>query len=180
MGSLPTVRFRSSIQAGLALALAALLITGCGEKEEPATTGPVVTQSTTGGETSSTTTGTTSAVTETGGNGSDGRSPQVQARQAIAAFLAGPNPEVVCNRFLTPKFIRKAYGDLKGCTSGRNKASLASTQQILSLKINGAKGTAQVRPKGGVYDGQKLKIGLLGSPNGWRIDTVSSKVRVGP
>lgn len=180
MGSLPGVRSGSITLAAVALALAVPLIAGCGEKQEPATTGPVLTETTTGGSTSATTTATTSTTTEDGGSGIDSRPPQAQARQAIVAFLAGPNPEVVCGRFLTPKFIRRAYGDLKGCISGRNKASLATTQQILSLKINGARGTAQVRPKGGVYDGQKLEIGLLGSPDGWRIDTVSSNVRVGP
>lgn len=144
-----------------ALAALGLVAGGCGEKSEPPTTGKVITQRT------------------TTDNGAD----DLAAAQAAAdAFLASPNAAAVCDKGITPKLLKRAYGDRKGCLKARKPASLAKDVRITASKL-GADGTATViaSAEGGVYGkGEKLTMTVVRDGGAWRVDTVKSNAKVGP
>ena len=51
---------------------------------------------------------------------------------------------------------------------------------IASLTAAGTASKTIAKPKGGVYDGQRLRITLINDGTGERIDAVTSNVPVGP
>jgi len=159
----PSKRILAAVST-LALAGAA---TGCGEKEEPATTGAQVT--TQGTSTAATTTTTTPQTT-----------PGLDAPQVVTLFLTSPDAQRVCDDLLTPAFLRKAYGDRAGCLAGRKPSSLSNPNPKLEVTPGPAETVVIAQPKGGVYDGQRLKITLIKDGTGERIDAVTSNVPVGP
>lgn len=166
------MRSRPSAIPALALALIVGLA-GCGEKSEPETTGPVVPVTTRPDGTQ-----TSSTVTETGGQ-DGGASPEVLARQAIESFLAAGDP-VVCEQFATARFVRDAYGDLRGCEAAQRPASAASSVEITSLSVQGGSASAAAIPRGGTNDGEELRIELIGQGDSWLIDSLESNSPVGP
>lgn len=161
----------------IAAAVVALaLLAGCGEKEEPETTGPVVTQTTTGSTGIQTTTQTTTAPDD------NGQSDRQFVSQAATSFLSSPKAAAVCDAGVTAAFLHRAYGDRAGCLAARRPASLASSAQLSDIQIDQGTATLTADAQGGVYGtGQKLKMSLLGDGTGvWRIDGVESNVPVGP
>ena len=159
----------------LLLALPAPLV-GCGEKSEPETTGPVVPIETT--STGPKTQKTTATTTTTTGGGSAG-SPEAEARKAIETFLTAGDP-VVCEQYATARFVRSAYGDLKGCEAAQRPGSAASAVRITSLSVQGGSATATATPQGGTNGGEKLTIELVGQGGSWMIDSLRSNAPVGP
>ena len=153
----------------LALA-AALLLAGCGEKDEPETTGPVVTAET--DSTSSTTTGTTTSTTTT----SQQDSPSQTAAAAVEAFLVSSDAELVCDVVITPRFLRASYGDRAGCIAARKPATLAASAGIAP----GGNAVITAEPNGGIYDGEKLTFTTVPVAGGFAIDSVKSNAPVGP
>ncbi len=142
----------------LALAVA---VAGCGEKSEPATTGKVITQRTTT---------------------DDGAADLAAAQAAANAFLASPKAAAVCDRGITPKLLKRAYGDRQGCLKARRPKALAKAVRITAAKL-GAGGTATVvaTAKGGVYGkGEKLTMTVVDGGGNWRVDAVRSNAKVGP
>ncbi len=159
------------IAAGLALAILA----GCGEKDEPETTGPVVTAETsTTGTTGSTTTDTTTTTSP------KDQSP-TSAPRAAQAFLSSPDAALVCDAVLSPEFLRKAYGDRAGCIAGRRPATLACPNSKLEVGPESNAGTrVDAQPQGGVYDGEKLTILVIRAGSAYLVDDVKSNAPVGP
>ena len=156
-------------RAGLACAIAGLMLAfaaGCGEKEEPETTGPVVLEETT-------TTGTT-----TTGSQSD----QQLATAAATAFLTSADAQAVCDTAVTEALIRSAYGDRAGCIAGRGPQSLAETAQFGNVEIADGSVSLTADARGGTYgSGQKLQMTVIRDGTGaWRVDEVRSNVPVGP
>ncbi len=152
---------RARVLAPLALIALAVAVAGCGEKSEPPTNGKVITQRTT----------TT-----------DGAADLAAAQAAADAFLASPNAARVCDDGITPKLLKSAYGDRKGCLKARKPAALAKDVQITSAKL-GAGGTATVvaNAKGGVYGrGERVTMNVVEEAGVWRVDTVKSNAEVGP
>lgn len=174
MGSLPGVRRAIAIFAAATAGIGALA--GCGEKDEPETTGPVVTAQTS----TPATTGTTSAnetTTTTTAKAPVGTSPA----EAAMAFLSSPDAEAVCDEVLTPAFLRTAYGDRSGCIAARRPASLADPNSKLEVGPPSNAGTrVDAEPSGGLYDGEKLKITIVEQGEAYLIDAVESNVPVGP
>lgn len=161
--------------AALATAATSLvLLAGCGEKGEPATTGPVVTETTT------TTSPNTTTSTTPGGNKGTKPAPQ-RVKASVKAFLISSNAAAVCDRTLTARFLRRAYGDRKGCIAARKPPTLADSAQVTDVSVFGAsKSTAKAKAKGGIYAGQRLDVTLILMGATWRIDQVGSNVKVGP
>jgi len=163
---------RGAITAALAAALAVPLLAGCGEKEEPPTTGPVVAQTTTGPATTQTTTN--------GGN----RGPVTDEEQAVATvklFLTQPHDPSVCDELITPAFLKKAYGNRQGCAAARKPGALADRVTILARRPGPRDAiVVTVKPRGGVLAGQTLKVTVVPVGNAWKIDKVTSDVMVGP
>ena len=161
-GSLaPVIGPRARALPPLALLVLALAVGGCGEKSEPPTTGKVITQRTT---------------TE------DGAADLAAAQAAADAFLASPNAAAICDKGITPKLLKRAYGDRKGCLKARKPAALAKDVRITAAKL-GPGGTATVvaTAKGGVYGkGEKLTMTVVDDGGRWRVDAVKSNAKVGP
>lgn len=145
-----------------------LVLSGCGEKEEPATTGPVVQQTTTGTET--TTTSTT------------GQTDQQLVAAAATGFLTSANAAAVCNTGVTEALIRTAYGDRAGCLAARMPQSLAQSAQLSDVQVGQGTATLAANARGGTYgSGQQVRMTLVRDGTGnWRVDSVQSNVPVGP
>lgn len=161
--------------SAIAVFVAACLVVpaGCGEKEEPPTTGPVVTQTTTAqGSTGQTT---------TGGGGAAPATDEELIRTTIQDFLTVPGDPSVCDELITPRFLRASYGDRQGCVAARKPRALADQVAILARKPGpGGAAIVTVKPQGGVFGGQTLKVTLVKAGGEWRIDKITSNVKVGP
>lgn len=148
------------------------LLVGCGEKEEPATTGPVVAQTTTGGTT-----------TVNGGGGSGGGGQQAtdeeKIKATVAAYLARAEAPGACTKLVTPRFVKRSYGNVKACEAARKPSAMAKAVAFGPVDI-GKGTTVAARPKGGVFDGEKLKVTLIDLDGQWAIDEISSNAKVGP
>ena len=151
-------------------ALLALLAAGCGEKDEPPTTGPVV-----AGTTGSTTSPTTTNETTNGQQATD--EELIQA--TVANFLARADAPGACTKLVTPQFVKRSYGDVNGCEAARKPSAMAKAVAIEPIDVDmGAMVTA--KPKGGVFDGESLKVTLINLDGQWTIDKISSNAKVGP
>ena len=163
MGSLAAVSGRRGrVPAGVVILTLGLVVAGCGEKSEPPTTGKVITEERT--------------TTD------NGAADLAAAQSAADAFLASPNAAAVCDEVITPKLLKQAYGDRKGCLKARKPAALAKRVRITSAKL-GASGTATVvaTAEGGVYGkGEKVTMTVVRDGGAWRVDTVKSNAKVGP
>ena len=155
----------------LVAALLALLAAGCGEKDEPPTTGPVVTETTTGSTTSPTTTSDTT-------NGQQATDEEL-IQATVASFLARADAPGACTKLVTPQFVKRSYGDVNGCEAARKPSAMAKAVAIEPIDVDmGTMVTA--KPKGGVFDGESLKVTLINLDGQWTIDKISSNAKVGP
>ncbi len=162
------MRSRSTTGAALAVAAAGLLAAGCGEKSEPPTTGPVVTQTT-----------TAMPSTTTGGTTTQPQSDQKLIAATVTAFLTKPNDPKVCDDLITPAFLKRAYGNRKGCIAARKPSALAKSVTITPI-AGGTGARVTAKPKGGVLAGQTLKVTLINLDGKWTIDKITSNTPVGP
>lgn len=154
----------------LVTALLALLAAGCGEKDEPPTTGPVV-----AGTTGSTTSPTTTNETTNGQQATD--EELIQA--TVASFLTRADAPGACTKLVTPQFVKRSYGDVNGCEAARKPSAMAKAVAIEPIDVDmGTMVTA--KPKGGVFDGESLKVTLINLDGQWTIDKISSNAKVGP
>lgn len=160
MGSLHVVNHASkSIVTVAACAALAISAAGCGEKEEPGTTGPVVTQSTT--------------TTTPGQSGS--------ARSSVDDFLSSSDAQKVCDEEITPLFLRKTYGSRGSCLRSRKPASL--TKKSYKLTVRPGKGQTTIvtaNPQDGRYAGKTLQIGVLRLGSDFRVASLRSNAPAGP
>jgi len=155
----------------LVAALLALLAAGCGEKDEPPTTGPVVTETTTGSTTSPTTTSDTT-------NGQQATDEEL-IQATVASFLARADAPGACTKLVTPQFVKRSYGDVNGCEAARKPSAMAKAVAIEPIDVDmGTMVTA--KPKGGVFDGESLEVTLINLDGQWTIDKISSNAKVGP
>lgn len=165
MGSLPSVKRAATAIAAAALSLG--VPAGCGEKDEPETTGPVVTAETTTQSTMGTTTKEEATPLET-------------PEDSVQAFLRSSDAPLVCDELITEKFLRRSYGDRTGCVAARKPGSLAASAPILDSTAEGLTIMVVTRPSGGVYDGERLTFGVIRENGAYKIESVESNVPVGP
>ena len=149
-----------------ACAVLAIAAAGCGEKQEPATTGPVVGQTTTG----------TTSVADGGGNPKP--PPAVYARMVVRDFLTSPDASSVCGALLTKRLLSRTYGTQRKCVAQRKPATLAKSVTISSV-VGGRMPKAQARPTGGAYDGERLRFTMRFSGRDLRIDKLTSSAKSG-
>jgi hypothetical protein len=166
--SLSGVKLRSAAAALAAMLALALAAAGCGEKEEPPTTGPVVAQTTTG-----------KGTTQNGGNQGQPATDEEQVKTTVATYLTKAKAPDVCTKLVTPQFVKRSYGNVKGCEAARKPSAMAKAVTI--TPINGATGTmVTAKPKGGVFGGETLEVTLINLDGQWTIDRISSNAKVGP
>ena len=135
---------------------------GCGEKEEPATTGPVV---------SGLTTVTTTTTTQEQGKSSG-------ALEVVDDLLASPDAATFCTDEVTPSFLRKTYGSRKGCLTQRTPVSLTKRGYQTFVKPKRGPITAvTVKPNDGRYAGRMLQISVLRRGDEFRIASVKSSAK---
>jgi hypothetical protein len=145
-------------------ALLAIPLAGCGEKSEPATTGPVVAQSTSPIDGSTTTTTTTPQ-----------RSDEQLATSAALAYLTSTDSAAVCDDGITPELLKQAYGDRDGCIAGRKPASLATSATFGKVTVRGATASVAARAKGGQYgSGKNLTLTVVRDGETWRVSKVAA------
>jgi hypothetical protein len=145
---------------GLAAAALATTAAGCGEKGEPATTGPVVPQST------SPVTGSTTTTTPV-------KTDEEQVTAAARAFLTSTDAAAVCDDVITAELLKDSYGDRSGCLAARKPKTVAKTATINDVRIRGATATVTARATGGQYgNGEPVKLTVVREGTTWRVSKV--------
>jgi hypothetical protein len=167
----------AAVVAALAATLVAAAIAGCGGGGSSTSTSASVSTTPT---TSTHTTPTTSTATSTGG-GSGGAGHGQTPQQAVNGVLTKVGPDnCVAGGNVTEHYIHAAYGDTGGCIRAQNKGAAAKSLDSYSQKITGNTGTVEVRPVGGIYDGEKITVLLVKEDGGWKVDALKSNAPVGP
>lgn len=178
----------------LAVAIAAGVLWGCGNGGDD-TSGSPPTKGTTAAQ------GTTSSPTNTKPSGSDGRQwgRLGDPRTPVEAVLSSSDPADACGPFVTKHYLRVAYGGRQGCVQAQAPGSAARSLRDFHVAIDDVASNgiltadATVVPVGGPYDGEKVKVFLVGHldrqtldgqgkllRSGWRIYQLEANVPVGP
>jgi hypothetical protein len=146
-------RRHASALAALVLGLA---FAGCGEKSEPATTGPVVQ------------TDTTTTI-------QPGTGDEDLVRAAASNFFIVPGPSV-CDKGITPKLLKAEYGGRNGCIADRKPAKVATNADLGPVRLGNGTATLPADVKGGAYGkGQKVTLTVVRDGAGaWLVDVVKS------
>jgi hypothetical protein len=152
------------------VALILIPLAGCGEKDEPATTGPVVAQSTSPIDGSTTTSTTT------------GKTDQALVADAARSFLSSPDAAGVCDDVITAELLKASYGNREGCLAARKPQSLAQSVQLGEVQITGTTATLTAKASGGVFgNGERIKLTVTRDATGtWRISKIEANTPVGP
>jgi hypothetical protein len=177
-------RTAAPLHAALAAALLTAAVAGCGggggEGSATGSTGASVRTATQAS--TQATTGTT--TTTAGGNGGSGAAAHGQTpQQAVTGVLARAEPDNCLARpgtDVTEHYIHVAYGDTAGCIRAQNEGAVAHSLGAYSEKITGSTATVEVRPAGGIYDGEKLTVSLVKEDGRWKVDAIKSNAPVGP
>jgi hypothetical protein len=164
------------LRLALAVAMVVAAFAGCGGDDDDRESAGAT--STTAPVPASTTTTTTAD-----GAASDTQAvePRVQVREAVEAVLVSGDPADACDRYVTRRYLKLAYGDRQGCARAQVPGSVA--RSLRSFRIKSLSGPAAVVfavPNGGPYDGTKVKITLIGDGQGYRVLSLRSNVPVGP
>ena len=166
--------------AGLAAAIALIPgLAGCGDDKPTQTTAPAET-----GASETTEESTSTAPGETPGAAKPSDSPtddEAAIVAALEAVLAGKDPVKACGESVTERFLRRSYGDAAGCKAAQAGAKPATDARVTQVMITpDSVAQALARPKGGIYDGQRLRAELVLEDDVWKLDSLRSNVPVGP
>ncbi len=104
-------------------------------------------------------------------------------RTAVEAVLTSGDPAEACGRYVTEGYLKRAYGGKHGCVEAQQPGSAAASLRSFRIEQEGGQGGvvgASAVPRGGPYDGTKLRIGLVFSADHYRVDILRSNVPVGP
>jgi hypothetical protein len=109
---------------------------------------------------------------------------QVSAEKTIGividAVLTSGEPLLACDLYVTPRYLRTAYGGRDGCTRAQGEKATADSVAVKSVNVKGEDADAVAVPSGGASDGERLEITLVRQGGAWRIDRVRSDAPVGP
>ena len=102
-------------------------------------------------------------------------------KKTIEGVLGGSDPAAICGSLITERYVKQAYGDTKGCIRSQSKKAAATNLNIAGITISPeAVAQTSVEVKGGVYDGEQLRVVLVLQDGNWRLDSLRSNVPVGP
>ena len=171
-------RLRGRLAALAAVLVVAPGVVACGSEDEPTqTTAPAET----GASQSGTGTVADDGAPDPDEPAADPVEDEAEIVKTLEAVLAGADPVVACGDSVTERFLRRSYGDAAGCEAaqvGAKPASDAGVRQVVIHPDSVAQALAQ--PKGGIYDGQKLRAELVLDEDVWKLDSLRSNVPVGP
>jgi hypothetical protein len=162
------VRRPTRARPALGLAAVVLLVaaTGCGEKGEPATTGPVVPQATSP-VTGSTT--TTNPIRQT---------DPAMVSAAARAYLTSTDGAKVCDNLITPELLKQAYGNRSGCIAARKPQTVAKTATIKDVQVRGATASVTARAEGGQFgNGETVTLTVVRDGQDWRVAHTQQQFR---
>jgi hypothetical protein len=177
-------RIRGRLAALVAVVAVAPGIAACGGGDEleeitvPAETGAAQTDPATEPADGTGSTGEAPAQDEPAADPADDEAEIVKTLEAV---LAGADPAIACGDSVTERFLRRSYGDAAGCEAAQSSAKPASDAGVTQVVIHpDSVAQALARPKGGIYNGQKLRAELVLDEDAWKLDSLRSNVPVGP
>ena len=169
---------RGLARAGLLVLAAALALAACGDDDEPVqTTAPAVTGA------SDTTDAEKAPGTEAPEDepSADPVSDRTAISITLEAVLTGTDPRQVCGDLVTERYLRDAYGGQQGCEAAQAELKPASrVRQSRIVVLPDSVAQASAAPKGGIYDGERLRAELVLDDGFWKLDSLRSNVPVGP
>lgn len=183
----PGAPARRLVAVAALVAAFAIGIAGCrgGDDEEDtaATTTTVGGQTTTSAE-ATTTTGTegTAGSNESGGKQAGTRHSQLGV---IDAVLTSADAAKACGAdYVTTQYLNAAYGGEQGCIQAQSPQSAAKSLKFSDvIQVKAGKpphATVRAIPEGGLYNGDRLTVTLVGEGGGWKVDAIESNAPVGP
>jgi hypothetical protein len=176
-------RTAAPLVAALATAFIAAAIAGCGGGESSTSTSASVT--TTPGAPSHTTSTSTNPGSTGGNKGPRPGQHNPTPKDSVTAVLTRVTPRdclagMTRATNVTAHFVHAAYGDVQGCIHALNQGAVAKSLGSYSEKVAGNTATVEVRPVGGIYDGEKLTVSLVKEDGSWKVDSMKSNAPVGP
>jgi hypothetical protein len=166
-------RLRGRLAALAAAVAVAPGLAACGEDGSSQSPAPA--------ETGSSVSGTAALTTEADEPAADPVDDEAEIVKTLGAVLAGMDPASACGDSVTERFLRRSYGDAAGCEAAQKAAKPADDAGVTQVVINpDSVAQALARPKGGIYDGQKLRAELVLDDEVWKLDSLRSNVPVGP
>lgn len=105
-----------------------------------------------------------------------------QIRTVLNGVLVAGVAKQTCTQLLTENFVRRAYGDLKGCFAAQAPKAMAKAISIQGIDIDPGDrvAMASVVSNGGLYAGERLRAELVDGADGWQLDYLRANVPVGP
>jgi hypothetical protein len=99
----------------------------------------------------------------------------------LEAVLTGRDPRRVCGELVTDRYLREAYGGAAGCEAAQADAKPAKGVRLSRIVVlPDSVAQASAAPKGGLYDGERLRAELVLDDGLWKLDALRSNVPVGP
>jgi hypothetical protein len=111
-----------------------------------------------------------------GGNG--GASPEELVEETVEAALGG-NPQEACSEYVTPEFVKAAYGSASGCR-GAQGAGADFAVAVSEVRVSGSTAKAKAKPSAGTYQGEELDVALVREGEDWKLDKLTSDIPAGP
>lgn len=165
-------------RATLFALMGALALASCGDDDEPPqTTAPAVTGAAETADADKAP-GTEAPEDEPS---ADPTSDRTAISMTLEAVLTGDDPRQVCGELVTERYLREAYGGPQGCEAAAAESKPADSvalSRIVVLPDSVAQASAE--PRGGLYDGERLRAELVLADGFWKLDSLRSNVPVGP
>lgn len=178
---------RAAGRLAIGLLLGSLVVAGCGDDEEPATTATTAPEAT---QTPTTETATTADGDEDGDQAEaegDGGKETIEIGRPTsientleAVFTGSLDAALICDELVTERYVRSAYGAREGCIAAQKPGALADSVEIADVEEAGGSASAVAIPTGGPYDGVEVEVELVREPGGWRVDSLLADVPAGP
>ena len=106
--------------------------------------------------------------------------PAERVQGAVKFVLTATTSSTTCTPpVVTGRYLRAAYGGRQGCIDAQ-PARIAHKLDFKDLHIDGDRATAVVVPSDGTYEGEPLTVSLVRLDRRWAVDQLDADVPVGP
>jgi hypothetical protein len=111
----------------------------------------------------------------------DPASDRAAISSAVETVLTGSTAVDACGDLVTDRYLARSYGGATGCKGAQGAAKPAEQVRVSRIVIlPESVAQAAVVPRGGIYDGERLRAELVLDGGNWRLDSLHSNVPVGP